>query len=83
VAKARRIKGGQLAAGPPLRRLAWTLRSLMPPLREMAGYLFSPEAPPPPWRWRLIACAVRLRLWGVELAEGWRLLVLRRPPERR
>jgi GT2 family glycosyltransferase len=82
-AKARRIKGGQVAAGPPLRRLAWTLRSLMPPLREIAGYLAAPQTPAAPATWRLIACAIRFRLWGVELAEVWRLLVLRRPPERR
>ncbi len=77
--KARRIKGGQLAAGPLARRVAWTLRSLVPPLREMAIYLASAH----PLRWRLIACRLRIVLWGVELAELVRLLVLRHPPERR
>lgn len=81
--KARRIKGGQLAAGPPLRRALWTLRSLTPPLREMAAYLTGREAARWPWRWRLLACRVRLALWGVELAEMVRLLILRTPPERR
>lgn len=83
ITKARRIKGGQVATGPRLRRMAWTLRSLAPPLREMAGYLAGAEARRWPWRWRLAACGVRLRLWGVELAEVARLIILRRPPERR
>ena len=83
VTKARRIKGGQLAAGPPLRRIFWTLRSLMPPLREMAFYLAGQEARRWPMAWRLTACRVRLALWGVELAELVRLLILRHPPERR
>ena len=77
--KARRIKGGQVASGPPLRRLLWTLRSLVPPVREMTAYALSPH----PWRWKVTACRVRMRLWAVELAELTRLLILRRPPERR
>ncbi len=77
--KARRIKGGQVASGPHARRMIWTLRSLAPPVREMAAYAVSPH----PWRWRLTACRVRLWLWRVDLAEIWRLLVLRHPPERR
>lgn len=79
VTKARRIKGGQVAAGPLAHRMAWTLRSLMPPLREMLAYGLSDH----PAAWRLTACRVRLRLWGVELAEIWRLLVRRADPERR
>lgn len=77
--KARRIKGGQVATGPMARRVIWTLRSLVPPVREMMAYAVSPQ----PWRWRLTACRVRLWLWGVELLEIWRLLALRQPPERR
>lgn len=77
--KARRIKGGQVATGSIVRRVIWTLRSLVPPLREMVAYAASPH----PWRWRGTACRVRLRLWAVELAEIWRLLILREPPERR
>lgn len=83
VTKARRIKGGQLAAGPVRRRAFWTLRSLAPPMREMAGYLLGQEARRWPWAWRLTACRVRLALWGVELAELVRLMILRHPPERR
>ena len=83
VIKARRIKGGQIAAGPRLRRVFWTLRSLTPPLREMVGYLFGAEAQHLQRAWRLVACRVRLQLWGVELAEVVRLVILRQPPERR
>jgi GT2 family glycosyltransferase len=76
--KARRIKGGQVAAGPLPRRLAWTLRSLAPPLRESLGFLRAPH----PARHRLTAVGVRFRLWGVELAETARLLA-GGAPERR
>jgi cellulose synthase/poly-beta-1,6-N-acetylglucosamine synthase-like glycosyltransferase len=68
--KARRIKGGQIRAGPARRRLAWTLRSLCPPVRDVGHSLASPY----PLRYRLIALGVRLRVWGVELAEVARLL---------
>ncbi|TNC73803.1 glycosyltransferase family 2 protein [Rubellimicrobium roseum] len=79
VTKARRIKGGQVAAGPLRRRVFWTVRSLCPPLREIAAYVVSSH----PLGWRLTASAVRLRLWGVEIEELVRLLVLRQTPERR
>lgn len=79
VTKARRIKGGQVATGPVARRILWSIRSLVPPLREMTGYLVSRY----PLVWRLCACQVRLELWGVELAELVRLVILRHPPERR
>lgn len=78
VAKARRIKGGQIAAGPLPRRLAWTIRSLCPPLRDVAAYLASPHPP----GYRLTAAAIRFRLWGIELAELARLLA-GGAPERR
>ena len=76
--KARRIKGGQIAAGPWPRRIAWGLRTLAPPVRDIARFARSPH----PARHRLIAVGVRLRLWGVELAETARLLA-GGPPERR
>ena len=79
VTKARRIKGGQVAVGPLRRRVFWTFRSVVPPVREMGAYLTSDH----PWRWRMIACGVRLSLWQAELMELGRLLVLQRPPERR
>jgi GT2 family glycosyltransferase len=78
VAKARRIKGGQIAVGPLPRRLSWTLRSLCPPLRDAATYIASPH----PLRFRLTALGVRFRLWGIELAELFRLLA-GGAPERR
>lgn len=70
VTKARRIKGGQIRAGPLPRRMAWVMRTLSPPIRDTRAYLASPH----PWRIRRTAIAVRLRLWGVELAETLRLL---------
>ena len=76
--KARRIKGGQIRAGPLPRRLAWTLRTLLPPVADTRAYLASAH----PLGQRLTAVAVRFRLWGVELAETARLLA-GRPPERR
>jgi GT2 family glycosyltransferase len=68
--KARRIKGGQIRAGPLPRRAAWMLRTLAPPLRDTAHYLASPHPAPQ----RRAAVAVRFRLWGVEVAEMLRLL---------
>lgn len=70
VSKARRIKGGQITAGPLPRRIAWSLRTLLPPLRDSRAYLGAAA----PWRWRRIAVATRFRLWGVELRETLRLL---------
>ena len=75
--KARRVTGGQVASGTAGRRLAWMLRTLAPPLREMAIYARADH----PRRWRLQAAGVRLRLWGVEIAETARLLA-GKPPER-
>lgn len=77
--KARRVKGGQVASGPPLRRVIWTLRSLCPPVREMLHYAQGPA----PWPLKRTAMSVRLTLWCVELAEIVRLLLLRTPRERR
>ena len=76
--KARRIKGGQIRAGSLPRRLAWTLRTLSPPLRDTLAYLRAPF----PASERATAVAVRFRIWGVELAETVRLLA-GGAPERR
>lgn len=78
--KARRIKGGQVRIGTFKRRLGWCIRSLCPPVREMTAYMFEKNYP---IRWRLVACRIRLHLWGVELREIYRLIVLRQAPERR
>jgi GT2 family glycosyltransferase len=77
-AKARRMKGGQIAAGPPSRRLAWCLRTLTPPIRALwrlarADY---------PWHDRLSASGVLLALWLVELDETAQIL-MGRPSKRR
>lgn len=77
VAKARRVKGGQVAAGPPLRRVAWAAKTALPPLDEIARYARAPH----PARHRAIAATVRLRLWGAEVVEAARLLA-GKPPER-
>lgn len=76
--KARRTKGGQVAAGPLPRRAAWILRTLCPPLRDSRVYLAADW----PARWRWTAVGLRWRIWGVELAETARLLVARGRPER-
>jgi glycosyltransferase involved in cell wall biosynthesis len=77
--KARRLKGGQLAAGPLPRRLAWGVRTVLPPVRSFARFLGQVQFP---LRYRLLACAIQLRLWGVELVEAVRL-VAGGAPERR
>lgn len=77
--KARRIKGGQVGTGPITRRIRWSLRSLMLPLREMFAYMTSSY----PLRWRLIACRVRLQLWSVEINEIVRLIFFKKTVERR
>lgn len=69
-AKARRVKGGQIASGSPRRRAFWVLRTLTPPLREIGHYLGSRH----PMRFRIVASGVRLQLWMAELAEMVRLL---------
>jgi GT2 family glycosyltransferase len=76
--KARRIKGGQISAGPLPRRIAWSMRTLSPPVRDTLAYLRAPH----PATARAAAVAVRFRLWGVELAEMARLLA-GGTPERR
>jgi GT2 family glycosyltransferase len=76
--KARRTKGGQVAAGPLPRRVAWTLRTLCPPVRDTLAYLRAPF----PVRERAMAIAVRFGIWGLELTETVRLLA-GGTPERR
>jgi glycosyltransferase involved in cell wall biosynthesis len=76
--KARRMKGGQIAAGPLPRRVAWILATLAPPVRDIRLLLAAPH----PWRSRIVAATIRLRLWTVELAEIVRLLA-GGAPERR
>lgn len=77
--KARRVKGGQLAAGSSTRRLFWLLRTMIPPVRGTWYFLCARHHP---LRHRLIATLVLGSVWAVELAETARLAA-DRPPERR
>jgi hypothetical protein len=74
-AKARRVKGGQIAAGPLPHRALWTLRTRTPPLRALSRFVRAPL----PRGQRLRASAVLFALWGVELGETLRLLAGGRP----
>lgn len=77
--KARRIKGGQLKAGTRARRLQWFARTLVPPVRGAWEFLRSRRHP---LSHRLVAVAVLLRLWLLELGEALLLLAGRRPERR-
>lgn len=77
--KARRVKGGQLSAGSPARRVMWTLRTLCPPVRGAWTFL---RARQHPLVHRLVATGVLGRIWMVEISELFRL-AFGRPPERR
>lgn len=68
--KARRVKGGQLAAGPAKRRFIWHAVTLLPPVRESCYLLQNSQYS---LMDRLLAIAVQHRLWLVELAELVRL----------
>jgi len=68
VTKARRVKGGQMAPGTPLR---YRLGTLLPPVPAIGRFLASREHP---LRHRVTACMVQLALWGVECGEAIRLL---------
>jgi GT2 family glycosyltransferase len=78
--KARRLKGGQLAAGRPSRRLLWFLRAWLPPLHLYRRYLRAREHPRAQ-RW--IAVYVQSGLWLVGLVEAMRVYLFKRPGERR
>lgn len=71
-AKARRLKGGQLRAGPLWRRAAWVIRTLLPPVRAWRRALKASD-----WTLgeRLVVCRVQSRLWMVEIVELLRLLL--------
>jgi len=77
--KTRRVKGGQLINGSLSFRLQHAVRTLLPPLRAWLYALRSPALKP---QEKALVCMVQLRLWIVELAEMWRLLVLKREPYR-
>ena len=79
VRKVRRVKGGQITAGPLGRRMLYAVYTFVPPLRvwkeafSASGFSVAE---------RLTVCAVQLRLWAAEIAELFRRL-LGHPPERR
>ncbi len=79
VTKERRVKGGQLMAGPPRRRLLWLLRTLLPPVDIAVSFLGRRRHP---LRHRLVACGVLAAVWWVGIVEAVRLLA-GGAPERR
>lgn len=74
--KVRRMRGGQLTAGSPSRRLYWAARSLIPPAMPWIRYMGNSDRPV--WD-RAVACAVEAALWGVGLTEALRLLLGGKP----
>lgn len=68
--KARRVKGGQIAAGPLTRRRLWALATVAPPLRNAWHLLRSSRHP---LTYRLIAVRVLHQIWIAELRELFRL----------
>lgn len=77
--KVRRVKGGQLLNGTRRLRLMHALRTLLPPIR---AWLYTLRSSRLQVGQKVLVCFVQLRLWGVELFEMWRLLVLRGSPQR-
>jgi hypothetical protein len=76
--KARRVKGGQIKAGPLSRRALWFLRTLTPPLRAADRFRRADA----PLGERLAAIRVLFALWFVELGEMARLLAGGMPERR-
>lgn len=79
VTKERRVKGGQLRAGPAGRRRLWLVRTLLPPVDIAASFLGRRRHP---LRYRLVACGVLTAIWIVGIVEAVRLLA-GGTPERR
>jgi glycosyltransferase involved in cell wall biosynthesis len=77
--KVRRIKGGQIAAGPFLRRFVYASRAFMPPVRAWRRTLGSKDFTV---KQRLTVCRIQARLWLVEMAEVFRLIGGARPERR-
>jgi GT2 family glycosyltransferase len=79
ITKVRRIKGGQVAAGPRGRRILFAVRAFLPPShlcrRALRASAFS-------WRQRLTVCLVQIRLWLAGMAEVLRLLFGKKPERR-
>lgn len=77
--KTRRVKGGQLLFGPVHRRLQYLIRTFLPPFIAIARFLSQHEHP---WRYRMVAAAIQLRIWLVDMREALRLGI-GATPERR
>lgn len=69
--KARRIRGGQVCAGPFKRRLMWVFASFLPPFREIRRFAGAKV----PIAKKFRALAVLLLVWLVSLGETIRLLL--------
>lgn len=70
LAKVRRVKGGQVTAGPLSRRLVYTVRTFLPPVRAWWKIFRSTHLAS---RHRVIIAVVQGRLWLAEMAELFRL----------
>lgn len=77
--KARRMKGAQLTQGSVGDRCYWLCRTLLPPVHRWVRAFRNGKLS---FRQRLAVCLVQTRLWGVELLEAWRVLVLKEQCER-
>ncbi|MCP4337488.1 MAG: glycosyltransferase family 2 protein [Desulfobulbaceae bacterium] len=69
--KVRRVKGGQIKAGKYRRRIAFALRTLLPPIRAWHQALKTKRLP---IKSRIHVCWLQSKLWLVELRELCRLL---------
>lgn len=77
--KARRVKGGQIMAGPIGRRMLWLGRTCLPPVRAWRRAFAAPDLSVGQ---KLVASLVQTRLWGVELVETLLLILRIRSPRR-
>lgn len=79
ITKVKRIKGGQVTAGPLGRRVQFALRAFLPPgyacKKALRASSFS-------WGQRLTVCLVQIRLWLAGMAEVLRLLAGKKPERR-
>ena len=79
VGKARRVKGGQITAGPKSWRLHWTIRTCLPPVRAWYRATRNPRLGTGA---KLKVCLIQGRLWLAELDETARLLLRLKKPRR-
>jgi glycosyltransferase involved in cell wall biosynthesis len=76
IAKVRRIKGGQLTAGPLRRRVEHAIMTFMPPTRAWRRTRRSTSFSRTQ---RFMVCLVQVRLWLAGMAEALRLMFGKRP----